>query len=197
MVLLRTLTIFLTLCLTATSAYAGKGKPDDNGPLPCPDQAILDMDGQFGLGTSSLTSCIQTRTGLKNVIAWNLASVNGRSGLAQQVQVTRNTTNNYENIYGMEINNDFKMAAIGYAGGGRWLLTDEAYNRTYGVTTGNPTGALTTSLIERGVSVYMCQNTMRGNKWVTSDLISGVLMVPSGAVGILDFQNSGYKYINP
>lgn len=197
MTVLRMLTILLTLFCTATAAYAGKNKPENNEPLPCPDQAITDMDVQFGIGTSSLTSCIQKRTGIKNVIAWNLASVNGRSGLAQQAQVTRNTTNNYENIYNMEINKDFKMVAIGYAGGGRWLLTDEAYNRTYGVTTGNPTRALTSSLVERGVSVYMCQNTMRGNKWVTSDLIPGVLMVPSGAVGIIDFQNTGYKYINP
>ena len=95
------------------------------------------------------------------------------------------------------INNDFEIVAIGYAGGGRWLLSDEAYNRTYNVTTGNPTRTLTESLIARGVPVYMCQNTMRGNGWVTSDLTSGVLMVPSGAVALLDFQHNGYKYINP
>jgi len=189
-------TVFITIFATASTVYAGKKSPDDT-LLACPDQAILDMDGEFGVGTSSLTSCIQNRHDVKNVVAWNLASVNKRSGLAQQVQVTRNTTNNYENMYGMVINDDFKMVAVGYAGGGRWLLTNEAYNRTYGVTTGNPTAALTTSLIERGVSVYMCQNTMRGNKWVTTDLIPGVKMVPSGAVAVLDYQNEGYDYINP
>ena len=195
--ILRSLTVFIALLFTTLTAYAGRGQPADNDTLPCPDQAILNMDGEFGQGTSSLTSCIQNRSDVKNVFAWNLASVNKRSGFAQQVQVTRNTANNYESIYDMQINKDFKMVAVAYAGGGRWLLTDEAYNRTYGVTTGNPTGALTTSLIERGISVYMCQNTMRGNKWVTLDLLPGVKMVPSGAVAVLDYQKEGYKYINP
>lgn len=198
MSMFRKLCLLLMMFFIASTSYAGKPKGDQNDDtLLCPEQAITDMDVQFGLGTSDLTSCIQNRSGLKSVVAWNLASVNGRTGLAQQVQVTRNTVNNWENMYGMEIDKDFKISAIAYAGGGRWLLTDEAYNRTYNVTTGNPTGSLTAAMIARGVPVYMCQNTMRGNGWVTSDLLPGVLMVPSGAVGILDFQHSGYKYINP
>ena len=187
------------LCTIQFTAQAGspRGGSGSNDSLECPDKAVTSMDTEFGLGTSDLTSCIQKRENLATVIAWNLASTNGRTGLAQQVQVTRNMMNNWENMYGMTINKDFVVTAIGYAGGGRWLLTDEAYNRTYSVTTGNPTRATTESLIARGVSVYMCQNTMRGNKWVTSDLISGVKMVPSGAVSIIDYEHRGYKYINP
>jgi len=194
MLKIRKLYLLLIMMCVATSTFAGNSKSEE---LECPDQAIQDMDNQFGIGTSERTKCIQKRSGLKSVIAWNLASVNKRSGFAQQVQVTRNSVNNWEGIYDMQINKDFEVVAIGYAGGGRWLLTDEAYNRTYNVTTGNPTSDLTASLIARGVTVYMCQNTMRGNSWVTSDLLPGVQMVPSGAVGLIDHMNSGYKYINP
>jgi len=197
MLTIRKIYLFFIMMLVATSTFSGTTNGSKSEELECPDQAIQSMDIQFGIGTSELTKCIQKRTGLKSVIAWNLASVNKRSGFAQQVQVTRNSVNNWENIYGMQINKDFEVVAIGYAGGGRWLLTDEAYNRTYNVTTGNPTSDLTASLIARGVTVYMCQNTMRGNSWVTSDLLPGVKMVPSGAVGIIDFINNGYKYINP
>jgi len=43
----------------------------------------------------------------------------------------------------------------------------------------------------------MCQNTMQGNGWVSSDLLPGVKMMPSGAVAVLDFQHRGYEYILP
>lgn len=202
MIKFRKLCLIFMMAFITSNAYAGEIKESFDGAvygkyLPCPDQAIQDMDIQFGIGTSDLTKCIQKRTGLKSVIAWNLATVNGRTGFAQQAQVTRNTINNWTNMYDMEINKDFKIVVVGYAAGGRWLLSDEAYNRTFNVTTGNPTRALTETLIAGGVPVYMCQNTMRGSGWVTADLISGVLMVPSGASGILDFQHNGYKYLNP
>ncbi len=189
--------LFLLASSLTNISFASPDDDDNDTLLPCPAQAIINMDKQFGHGTSLNTTCSQVRTEIKDVFAWNSAGINKKKKLGQQVHVTRNSVNNYESIYGMEINKDFEVIAIGYSGGGRWLLTDEAYNRTYGVTTGNPTGALTVSLVERGVKVYMCQNTMRGNGWVSSDLLPGVKMVPSGAVAILDFEHQGYKYINP
>ncbi len=190
------LTGLALICSQAVHAGNPKGG-NTNASDTCPAQAVADMDSQFGVGTSDLTSCIEERSDLKSVIAWNLATINSRTGLAQQVQVTRNSANNYENIYGMQINKDFELVAIGYAGGGRWLISDEAYNRSYGVSTGNPSSDLVESLIARGIKVYMCQNTMRGNGWQTADLLPGVLMVPSGAVGIMDYEHRGYQYINP
>ncbi len=177
--------------------HAGMKRGGEGSPEPCPPQVIADMDSQFGVGTSELTTCIQEKNDLKIVFAWNLATINSRTGLGQQVQVTRNTVNNYENLYSMQINSNFEMIAVGYAGGGRWLLTDEAFNRSYQVSSGNPSASLVESLISRGVEVYMCQNTMRGNGWQTSDLLPGVKMVPAGVVGIIDYQHLGYKYINP
>ena len=189
--------ILLLVASCLMTVAQASSKDDDDAPRPCPPQVIKNMDGQFGHGTSLLTTCTQKRSEVRDVFAWNSAAINKRKKLAQQVHVTRNSVNNYEKLYDMKINKDFEVIAIGYSGGGRWLLTDEAYNRTYGVSTGNPTAALTRSLIERGITVYMCQNTMRGNGWVTSDLLPGVKMVPSGAVAVLDFQHQGYKYILP
>jgi len=188
--------ILLLLASSAVNLSQADMKHHDE-PLPCPDAAQQSMDQQFGHGTSLNTLCIQKRHKVKDVFAWNSAGINKKKKLSQQVHVTRNSVNNYEKIYDMEINEDFEIIAVGYSGGGRWLLTNEAYNRTYGVTTGNPTAALTQSLMARGVTVYMCQNTMRGNGWVSSDLLPGVKMVPSGAVALLDFEHKGYKYILP
>jgi intracellular sulfur oxidation DsrE/DsrF family protein len=43
----------------------------------------------------------------------------------------------------------------------------------------------------------MCQNTMRGNSWVTSDLIPGVEEVPGGVVALADFAQRGWAVITP
>ena len=189
--------LLLAGSLINVAQASSRDDDDKDTPLPCPPAVIESINQQFGHGASLLTTCTQKRTEVKDVFAWNSAGINKKKKLAQQVHVTRNSVNNYEKLYAMKINRDFKVIAIGYSGGGRWLLTDEAYNRTYGVTTGNPTAALTQSLIERGVKVYMCQNTMRGNGWVSSDLLPGVKMVPSGAVAVLDFEHQGYRYIAP
>lgn len=162
----------------------------------CPPDAILQMDSQFGYGTSELTTCLQKRTEINNVIAWNSAQLN-KSGVAQQARVTNNLINNYETMYDMALDEDYKLLVVAYGAGGRWLLSDEAYNRTYNVNTGNPTRALAEYFIAHGVTLYMCQNTMRSNGWITSDLIPGTKMVPSGVAALLDFQALGYHQITP
>jgi len=162
----------------------------------CPPDAILQMDSQFGYGTSARTTCLQKRTKVKTAIAWNSAQPN-KSGVSQQAGMTKNVIKNYENIYGMSLNQNYKLVVVAYAAGGRWLLNDEAYNRTYNVNTGNPTRVLAEQLIAKGIPVYLCQNTMRANGWITDDLIPGTKMVPSGVPALLDFQAMGYKQVTP
>ena len=192
----KLLIVFSFLSLLAgltTSAFAS----EKNDELKvCPPDAILKMDSQFGYGTSNLTTCLQKRKHVKDAVAWNSAKTN-KMGAAQQAHITYNITNNYENTYGMVLNKDYKLVVVAYAAGGRWLLSDEAYNRTFNVNTGNPTRALVEKLIAKGIPVYMCQNTMHANGWITSDLIPGTKMVPSGATALLDFQALGYHQITP
>lgn len=163
----------------------------------CPTQAINDMNAEFGVGTSNITTCLQNAKELKMVIAWNSPAVNKRSGAGQQPHSTRQMIQNYTTMYNLSASKHHEMLIVGYGAGGRWLLTDEAYNRTYGVTTGNPTRAVMDALLIDGITMYMCQNTMRGNGWTTQDLIPGVEMVPAGVVAVVDFESLGYLYVAP
>lgn len=188
---------FLSLIVgfTANAMAFDHGDTDDY-LKPCPPEAVLQMDSQFGYGTSALTTCLQKRTNVKSAVAWNSAQTN-KSGVAQQALVTTNLISNYENVYGMVLNKNYKVVVVAYSAGGRWLLSDEAYNRTFNVDTGNPTRAVVEQLIAKGIPVYMCQNTMRSSGWVTSDLIPGTQMVPAGVAALLDFQSLGYNQITP
>lgn len=187
---LVTTTLILSSCMKQADAFF-------HTPPPCPAQAITDMNAEFGAGTSDLTSCAENRTAILEVVAWNSSALNKRSGAGQQPHSTNNMVKNYINMYGMTAGSDFEVVAVGFSGGARWLLNDEAYNRTYNTNTGNPSRTVIESLLANGAHIVMCQNTMRSNGWVTTDLAPGVTMVPAGAVTVVDLQESGYSYISP
>ncbi|MEK6748808.1 MAG: DsrE family protein [Pseudomonadota bacterium] len=162
----------------------------------CPSVAKAAMDVEFGAGTSDITRCLNTRDDIKVVINFSNNALH-KSGVAQQLKNVENMADNYDNMYAMKINKSYRIAVVGHGAGGRFLLNDAAYNTAFSVTTGNPSRALVEALIARGVSVVMCQNTMRGSKWVTADLIAGVSEVPAGVTAVIDYDYAGYKLLTP
>lgn len=125
----------------------------------------------------------------------NNSDLNPRNGRSQQTLNVNNIYNDYTSNYDMVSGKDFKAVIVGYGAGARWLLNDAAYTATYGVA--NPSDDMIFALMAKGIKVYMCQNTMRGSGWVSSDLIPGVEMVPAGVTAVIDFQNRDYTYIVP
>lgn len=193
----RTFTSAVTICVTlvtlglfATPALSH----EESGK--CPEATQETMNIEFGPTTSEHTACIQARENIKVVTNWT-RSLTNRSGASQQARSTLNLVENYQQMYGLQPRADYTAVVIGYGMGGRWLLSDTKYNQSFGTSTGNPTRATVESLINQGVDVYMCQNTMRSQNWVADDLIPGVKMVPSGVSAVVDYQMRGYRYLNP
>lgn len=177
------------LVLSAPLAQAGPAKN-------CPPPARAQMDKGFGAGTSAQTLCLQNRAGVKSVV--NVSSVaTNKTGVSQQIVNVENMVDNYDGMYGMDINADYEIVVVAYGEGGRWLLTDDAYNRTFAVTTGNPSRAMVEALRQKGVKFLMCQNTMRGSGWKSADIIPGVKQTPAGVTAIVDFAKSGYIPLAP
>ena len=165
------------------------------------DNPILVNAGGTGYGedsagnmASEVTTCIEKRNRVKTVVAWNFDTPH-KSGNGQQVINVRNLMNDWESSYDMVSNKNYEVVVVAYGKGGRWVLNNEAYNAKYG--TDNPSTALVSSLMARGAKVFMCQNTMKGNKWIAANLIPGVEMVPAGVTALIDFQTQGYYYIAP
>lgn len=187
----------IALCvamLSAASAYADAEDAADKGE--CPTFTQSQIDNEFGPGTSNLTKCLEHRKNVKSVVNMSSAALN-KAGSAQQLINVRNMVDNYRNMYGMAINDDFTIVIVGHGAGGRWLVSDAAYNKSFGVTTGNPNKALLEGLVADGVPVYMCQNTMRAFGWKTSDILPGVKEVPAGVTAVVDFAKSGYVALTP
>ena len=51
--------------------------------------------------------------------------------------------------------------------------------------------------LHSGVKVSACENTMRGQKLVKSDMLDGIGYVPAGVVEIMQKQQQGYAYLRP
>lgn len=77
-----------------------------------------------------------------------------------------------------------------------WLLNDKAYQRdkkdpfTY-----NPNSQVVAELIHHGVSVEICNVTMRAKGFTAEDLLPGVVIVHDAYTRLIDLQQRGYAYI--
>ncbi len=170
---------------------------DYAGDTTCPAAAQTAMDATFGPGTSSITSCIAKRHNIRVAISMSSATLNPAKGIGQTIVNVQNMVQNYEGMYGLTLHHGYDIAVVGHFAGGRFLLTDAAYNATYGVQTGNPSRTAVQALLEHGITFVMCQNTMRANHWVTSDLIPGVQEAPAGVVALTDYGMRGWVLLTP
>jgi intracellular sulfur oxidation DsrE/DsrF family protein len=198
--------LFSTLILAggmsvSSYAFSKDGECTDAVIDRVDNPVLVNVSGGTGYGpdylgnkTSDVTTCIETQKGVMAAMAWN-SSITHKTGNGQQVINTRNLMNDWENSYGMEVDEDYEVLAVAYGKGGRWVLNDAAYMAKYGTV--NPGTAQVLSLLSRGAKIYMCQNTMKGNKWIAADLIDGVEMVPAGVTALVDFQSQGYIYLSP
>lgn len=58
-------------------------------------------------------------------------------------------------------------------------------------------GDLLAGLIQKGIVVVACENTMNEKGIGPDDLVAGVGIVPSGAVEVIRKQQEGYAYFKP
>lgn len=77
-----------------------------------------------------------------------------------------------------------------------WMLNEDAY-RTYknDEFDFNPNDLVLRELLAHGVSVEVCNLTLRGKGWTAGDLMPGVTIVHDAYTRIIDLQQQGYAYI--
>lgn len=185
--------LLATLVMGMSTAWAG----DNRSSATCPPNAQAAMDSQFGAGTSANTTCLSVRHNIKAAVNLSTTAVNAKTGISQTLTNVSNMVENYEDMYGLAVKKDYQIVTIAHGAGARYLLSDEAYNRTYTVATGNPSRAALEALMAKGVVVYMCQNTMRANTWMSADLIPGVKQVPAGVTALVDYGLRGWVVLTP
>lgn len=162
--------------------------------IGCPDATKEAMDAEFGTTldgtpTSAITKCLAVRTGIK--VAVNVSSdlVNGKNHILQQINNAKNMVKNYEDMYGITNGRrGYRMAVVMHGKAAKFGTVDN---------TTPETAATIEFLIKHGVHVYMCQNSMRANGFVTSDLLPGIEEVPAGVTAVTDFGMRGWVVLTP
>ena len=68
------------------------------------------------------------------------------------------------------------------------------YRHFANVTAQNPNTAIIRELLERGVEIDMCRQTMEKYGWLDEELLPGIRLVPGAYSRLIDLQLQGYAY---
>lgn len=88
------------------------------------------------------------------------------------------------------------ISVVMHGGTAYWLLKDSSYqmhtNDPFGY---NPNDHVVSELIALGVSVEICNSTMKAKGWTGNDLLPDVTIVHDAYTRFIDLQNRRYSYI--
>jgi intracellular sulfur oxidation DsrE/DsrF family protein len=196
------------------TAIAGKG-----GNNECPVGLVsgMTLDDEFGSGTQDLTRCLTRRHDVKLLVQINqyCSKAGATPGTCARAYALHNIDNviaDYETTYGMRPGKDYEIVAIVHSGGGPLVIKDETTGDGVHVVTNEFEGQVQ-DLMNKGVKFYFCQNTTRGMQGAgllpadtTSALVTSVDddgvthsvgYVTAGITALADFQDRGYRYVQP
>lgn len=192
------------LCLAAALLFTGSAnsafadeRPHGNNECPVGLVSGLTLDNEFGPGTSAITHCLERRHDVKLVLQINQYCLDNvpNSQCARPFGLihAENMVDDYEVTHGMVAGRDYDFVVVAHTAGGPLMLKS------------SPFADRVRALMARGVKFYMCQNATRalirsgvlplGN--ATAQLIEGVEYVTAGVTAIVDFQERGYRYVQP
>ena len=193
---------FLIAAFTFATMFTGYASANDV-PRDCPSELTSSLDAVFGPGASDMTRCIQDRNNVKVLYHINQFTVPDNSAKPYGLGNIQKAINDYTMNYGMTMGKDVDIAVVVHSGGGKLLVKDIVLqSKGQG---SNPFEGTVRNLLAQGVNIYLCQNTARSlikkgvltSGYATEELIEGVQFVTSGVTAIPDFQNRGYKYVQP
>ena len=172
------------------------------------------LDNEFGEGTQDLTRCISRRHDVKLLVQINqycagALKADGSCARAYALHNIYNVIADYEVTYGIHLGTDYEIVAIVHSGGGPLVIKDGTNGKVK-----NEFEEDVQKLMNKGVKFYFCQNTTRGrqksgqlpsdatNALVTSmDPVTGEIhsvgYVTAGITALADFQDRGYRYVQP
>lgn len=197
-------------------AHAEEGASNNECPVGLLTEDLT-LNVEFGPGTDALTKCLDRRHNVKVVMQINQycrdAVSNADCSLTRAYALgnIRNMIADYETTHGMVPGRDYEIVAVVHSGGGWQMLKDEGLDGDGNPVTGrNKFEQQVLDLIDAGVKFYFCQNTTRGfikrnflpagdetAGGATAELIEGVEYTTAGVTAIAEFQNRGYRYVQP
>ncbi len=134
---------------------------------------------------------LDVKKGVK--VVYQIKTDEWKRGIGSGLHYVRKLVDAYDSL-GVD-EQDRSVHVVFHGDAGYWMLTDEAYNKFKKVETGNPNKPVIDQIVERGVSIELCAQTMKSNGWTDDDVLPGVTIVIGAYPRIIDLQLQGYAYI--
>ena len=87
------------------------------------------------------------------------------------------------------------VSVVLHGGAAYWVLKDEPYRAHKNQLKGNPNKKVIRELLDRGISVEVCNATLKGHGWKPDDVLPKVMIVHDAYTRLIDLQQRDYGYI--
>lgn len=87
------------------------------------------------------------------------------------------------------------VSVVLHGGAAYWVLKDEPYRVHKDQLKGNPNKKVISELTNHGISVEVCNATLKGHGWNPDDVLPGVAIVHDAYTRLIDLQQRDYGYI--
>lgn len=134
---------------------------------------------------------IEKRQNIKT--AYEITKADWQDGIGKGLAVLKTMLKLYES---MDVDpKNLNLHAVFHSKAGAWMLTNEAYNRHTDGKGGNPNKAIIRELVDEGISIELCYQTMKHNGWKKEDILPAVTIVKNAYSRLADLQLQGFAYI--
>lgn len=90
-----------------------------------------------------------------------------------------------------------QIIGVFYSEAAHLTLNDKAYNAFRGVATGNPNKELIARLMQQGVQLEECAESMRNHHWTNADLLPGIKVNTGATERLIQLTQQGYVQLQP
>ena len=138
---------------------------------------------------------ILTITHKKNIrVAYDIKDDVWEAGIGKGLYYVRGLLEAYKS-QGITQKN-LKISVVLHGATVYWLLKEDVYRQfKRDEFDFNPHDQILQELLAHGVSVEVCNVTLRGKGWTANDLMQGVTLVHDAYTRLIDLQKQGYAYI--
>lgn len=154
----------------------------------------ISIEEKFGPGSMDATRCLATTDKIKILYQINKECKNAACGKAYAIGNIVNHINDLQITHDID-SDDYEIEVVVHSAGWKLVLDNDASDKH---AMDNPFQMAMKALVARpGVKVRFCQNTANSKKVVFANMIPGIGFVTAGVSAISDFQEAGYRYVQP
>ena len=117
------------------------------------------------------------------------------SHLGSGLACVRQLLSDYESMGFHE--SEVNISVVFHGAAAYWMLQDEPFFAFTGRQGPNPNRSLIQELVDKGVGIELCAQTMKAHGWKRADILPEVRIVGSVCARIVKLERQGYVYLRP